>query len=72
MSFETKRINEIAKELNMQSKEIIEKLAGMGITGKTHSSTLTPDQERRLKEVIKGGSAQPAKKPKPRNLLRNR
>ena len=49
MSFETKRINEIAKELNMTSKEILEKLAAMNITGKTHSSTLTPDQERRLK-----------------------
>ena len=64
MSFETKRINEIAKELNMTSKEIIEKLAAMNITGKTHSSTLTPDQERRLKDLIKNGPNQPAKKPK--------
>jgi len=65
MSFETKRINEIAKELNMTSKEVLEKLAGMNITGKTHSSTLTPDQERRLKEVIKGcGVAKSAQKPK--------
>ncbi len=64
MSFETKRINEIAKELNMTSKEIIEKLAAMNITGKTHSSTLTPDQERRLKEFINSGSEKPAKKPK--------
>lgn len=56
MSFETKRINEIAKELNLTSKEILEKLANLNITGKTHSSTLTPDQERRLKDFIKGGS----------------
>ena len=64
MSFETKRINEIAKELNTTSKEILEKLAAMGIKGKTHSSTLTPDQERRLKDFINGGSVQTAKKPK--------
>ncbi len=64
MSFDTKRINEIAKELNMTSKEILEKLAAMNITGKTHSSTLTPDQERRLKDFIKNGPNQPAKKPK--------
>ena len=65
MSFETKRINEIAKELSMTSKEILEKLASMNITGKTHSSTLTPDQERRLKEVIKsGGVVKSAQKPK--------
>lgn len=64
MSFETKRINEIAKELNMTSKDVLEKLAGINITGKTHSSTLTPDQERRLKEYIRSGSNQPVKKPK--------
>ena len=64
MSFETKRINEIAKELNITSKEIIEKLTEMGITGKTHSSTLTPDQERRLKDYIKTGSLPVSKKPK--------
>ena len=64
MSFETKRINEIAKELNITSKEIIEKLNEMGIAGKTHSSTLTPDQERRLKDFLKNGSTQSVKKPK--------
>lgn len=64
MSFETKRINEIAKELNMTSKDVLEKLAGINITGKTHSSTLTPDQERRLKEYVRSGSTQAVKKPK--------
>lgn len=65
MSFETKRINEIAKELNMTSKDILEKLANLNITGKTHSSTLTPDQERRLRDFIKGGSVpRTAQKPK--------
>ena len=64
MSFETKRINEIAKELSMTSKELLEKLGALGIKGKTHSSTLTPDQEKRLVEFVKGGSTLPAKSPK--------
>ena len=41
------RINELAKELKMTNKEVIEKLEAISITGKTHSSTLTPDQVRR-------------------------
>lgn len=39
-------------------------LGALDIKGKTHSSTLTPDQEKRLVEFIKGGSSVPAKKPK--------
>ncbi len=65
MSFESPiRINELAKELGMTSKEIIEKYTQMGITGKTHSSTVTPDQIKRLKEFISQGSQVVAKKPK--------
>ena len=65
MSFETPiRINELAKELGITSKEIVEKYTQMGITGKTHSSTVTPDQIRRLKEFISQGSQVVAKKPK--------
>ncbi len=65
MSFETPiRINELAKEMGIQSKEIIEKLAQMSITGKTHSSTITPDQIRRLKEFMTQGSQPAVKKPK--------
>ncbi len=65
MSFETPiRINELAKELGIPSKEIVEKYTQMGITGKTHSSTVTPDQIRRLKEFISQGSQVVAKKPK--------
>lgn len=64
MSFETKRINELAKELKLTSKEVIEKLEKISITGKTHSSTLTPDQVRRLTDFIKGGSESSVKKPK--------
>ena len=64
MSFETIRINELAKELGLTSKEVIEKLARISITGKTHSSTLTLDQVKRLKEFIASGGVKEAKKPK--------
>ena len=52
MSFETVRINELAKELGLTSKEVIEKFAQISVTGKTHSSTVTIDQIKRLKEFI--------------------
>ena len=50
MSFETIRINELAKELGLTSKEVIEKFAQLSITGKTHSSTVTVDQVKKLKD----------------------
>ena len=55
MSYETIRISELAKELGKSSKEILEKLEKIGITAKTHSSTLTPDQIKRLKDFIATG-----------------
>lgn len=64
MSFETIRINELAKELGLTSKEVIEKFAQLSITGKTHSSTVTVDQVKRLKEFIASGGIKEAKKPK--------
>ncbi len=38
------RVHEIAKDLKVNSKEVIEKLAGCGITVKNHMSTLEDDQ----------------------------
>lgn len=64
MSFDTIRINELAKELGMTSKEVIEKFAQLSITGKTHSSTVTVDQVKRLKEFIASGGVKETKKPK--------
>ena len=64
MSFDTIRINELAKELGLTSKEVIEKFAQISITGKTHSSTVTVDQVRRLKEFIASGGVKEPKKPK--------
>ena len=64
MSFETKRINELAKEMGISSKEILDKLAQISITGKTHSSTLTPEQVKKLKDFMQTGEVKEVKKPK--------
>ena len=64
MSFETVRINEVAKELGLTSKEVIEKFAQISITGKTHSSTVTLEQVKRLKDFIASGGVKEQKKPK--------
>ena len=64
MSYETIRISELAKELGLQSKEVVEKFAQMGITGKTHSSTVTVDQISRLKDFIANGGVKAVAKPK--------
>ena len=64
MSFETIRINELAKEMRLTSKEIIEKFSQLGVTNKTHSSTVTMEQVKRLKDFIAAGSVKEVKKPK--------
>lgn len=64
MSFDTVRISELAKELGLTSKEVIEKFAQINITGKTHASSVTVDQIKRLKDFIAEGSVKTVKKPK--------
>ena len=64
MSYETVRISELAKELGLQSKEVIEKFAQLGVTNKTHSSTVTVDQIARLKDFIANGGVKKTQKPK--------
>ena len=61
MSYETVRISELAKSLKLQSKEVIEKLEKMGISGKTHSSTVTQEQIKRLKVFLAEGEVAKAK-----------
>ena len=58
------RVSELAKELNLTSKEVIEKLAQIKIVVKTHSSSVTEDQIKKLKDFIAGGSVIEVKKPK--------
>lgn len=64
MSLDSIRVNELAKELNLTSKEVLDKFAKLSIPIKTHSSTVTVDQAKRLKEFIAAGSKIEVKKPK--------
>ena len=58
------RISELAKELGITSKEVIEKCTQLSIPAKSHSNVLTPLQVQKLKDFIAGGSKLPSKKPK--------
>ena len=49
------RVSELAKELGLTSKEVIEKFAQLSITVKSHSNVVTPLQVRKLKDFIAGG-----------------
>ena len=46
------RVSELAKELNLTSKQVIEKFAEIDIIVKSHSNTVTPDQIRKLKDYL--------------------
>lgn len=47
------RIYDIAKELNVSSKDILARLSEIGVEAKTHSSSVTEDVVERLKEFFK-------------------
>lgn len=64
MSLDSIRVNELAKELNLTNKEVLDKFAQLSIPIKTHSSTVTADQVQRLKDFINAGSKIEVKKPK--------
>ena len=49
---ENLRVSELAKELNLSSKELIEKFAEIDILVKSHSNTVTSDQIRKVKEHL--------------------
>ena len=46
------RVSELAKELNLTSKDLIEKFAEISINIKSHSNTVTPEQIRKIKEHL--------------------
>jgi len=48
-----KRVHEIAKELNIESREIINKLSGMGVNVKSHMSALEDNDVERLLKLYK-------------------
>lgn len=64
MSLDSIRVNELAKELNLSNKDVLEKFAQLSITGKTHSSTVTADQAQKLRDFVNAGSKIEVKKPK--------
>ena len=62
------RIHELAKELKMENKELLQFLAGKGIEGKTASSGLDPQEEQMVRAAFGGAkekSADNAKKAEP-------
>ena len=62
---DTVRIYDLAKELNLSNKEVIEKLESkLGIKVKSHSSVITTDQAKKLKEMLSEPKAEQVKKPK--------
>src|ERR1700761_5836654 len=50
------RINDLARELEVKSRPILDALEAIGITGKTHSSSIETDQAEKVREYFKGGS----------------
>ena len=49
------RINDLARELEVKSKEILDVLLKVGVTEKkTHSSSIEVDEAERVKEVLSG------------------
>ncbi|HPD56619.1 MAG TPA: translation initiation factor IF-2 [Smithellaceae bacterium] len=52
-----KRVHELAKELNLENKDLIARLEKMGITVKSHSSTLEDSEVEKIKEALLSGDS---------------
>jgi len=62
---DTIRVYDLAKELNLPNKEVIEKLEEkLGVKVKSHSSVISESQAKKLKELLSEPKADVAKKPK--------
>lgn len=62
---DTIRVYDLAKELNLTNKQIIEKLdTGLGVKVKSHSSVISESQAKKLKELILEPKVEQSKKPK--------
>ncbi|MBW1605491.1 translation initiation factor IF-2 [Lactobacillus sp. Sy-1] len=55
-----KRIYELAKELNVTSKQLISSANSKGISVHNHMSTIDDSQEKQIRAALKGSSNQPA------------
>src|ERR1700719_3188303 len=49
------RINDLARELEVKSRPILDALEAIGVTGKTHSSSIEADQAERVREYFRNG-----------------
>ena len=59
------RVYELAKELNKTNKEVLDVLENkMGVKGKSHSSMITDEQAKKIKELILAPAQEIKKKPK--------
>ena len=65
------RVYEIARDLKMESKALVQRLKGMGIEVNSHQSTLSADQVLRIKKELGSGEA-PAAKAGTRKVIRRR
>ena len=62
---ESIRVYELAKELNLSNKELIEKLdEKLGLKVKSHSSVISDMQAKRIKELLQEPKVETSKKPK--------
>jgi translation initiation factor IF-2 len=52
-----KRVHELAKELNLENKDLIAQLEKIGITVKSHSSSLEDDEVEKIKNVLLAGES---------------
>ncbi|OGP87376.1 MAG: translation initiation factor IF-2, partial [Deltaproteobacteria bacterium RBG_19FT_COMBO_43_11] len=52
-----KRVHELAKELNMENKDLIARLEKIGITVKSHSSSLEDSEVEKIKEALLAGES---------------
>lgn len=64
MSLDNIKVTELAKELNLPTKEVLEKFAKLSINVTTPSTIVTADQAKRLKDYVNAGSKIEIKKPK--------
>ncbi len=74
-----KRVHELAKELDIESKDLIDHLSGLGLDGKSHMSTLEDDEVARIRNAFApraaapppvAGPARPAKAASPGSATR--
>ena len=62
---DTIRVYDLAKELNLSNKDVIEKLEEkLGVKVKSHSSAISESQAKKLKELLSAPKSDQVKKPK--------